>query len=197
MLSQKVESKSQVQRQGQSNLTICTKATLKASRKVSAKYQCREVENEGVIFPGICVLWWKQMAVYQFMRIMKLQLIFPQTWIDASLTHGRTGAHQAWSPLARGWCWLVTLPCHQVLKWLFQCNLLLWDEGVLRCIFSNHCRAAATQYYLDDILVTAETEQYLQLKNYIKPPLCWERKNHKYLQVIVNNFMGNADGVEI
>lgn len=104
-----------------------------------------------------------------------------------SVRHGRTGAHRAQSPLTRRWCWLVTLPCHQLLKGLFQCNLLPWDAGVQDCIFSNHCRAAATQYYLDGILVTGEREQYLQLGNYIKQNVHLCVKSEKKPQMFAGN----------
>lgn len=97
-----------------------------------------------------------------------------------SARHGRTGAYGARSRLTRRWCWLVTLPCHHLLKGLFQCNLFPWDAGVQHCIFSNHCRAAATQYCLDGILVTGETEQYSQLGNDIKQNvhLCVKREKN-------------------
>lgn len=42
----------------------------------------------------------------------------------------RAGAHRALYELTRRWCWPVTLPCHQLLKRLLQCNLLPWDAGV-------------------------------------------------------------------
>lgn len=115
-----------------------------------------------------------------------------------SARHGRTGVYRARSRLTRRWCWLVTLPCHPLLKGLFQCNLFPWDAGVQHCIFSNHCRAAATQYCLDGILVTGETEQYSQLGNDIKQNvhLCVKReKNPNCLQAVVNNFWGRVDGV--
>ena len=104
-----------------------------------------------------------------------------------STRHGRTGAHRAPSRLTRRWCWLITLPCHQLLKGLFPCNLLPWDAGVQYWVFSHHCRAAATQYYLDGRLVTGETEQYLQLGNDVKQNVHLCVKSEKKPQVFAGN----------
>lgn len=85
----------------------------------------------------------------------------------------------------------VVLAGHPALPSVIKSIIPVWlvalDAGVQQRNFSNHCRAAATQYYLDGILVTGETEQYFQLGNYIKPNVHLCVKNEKNPQVFAGD----------
>lgn len=169
MLNPKVESRNQVQKQ--SGSTIPTKAPSKTSKRASVKQKCREVENEGIIFPYCLCTLVKTDGGVPVYEDYKVTISFPQTWINASFTRhvmGGQGLSELCSSVPEGGAgWS---PCLVMSYWKNYSSVTCCP-GMQMCstvFFSKHCRTAPIQYYLDGTLVTGETQQFLQLGKNIK-----------------------------